>query len=97
MAALVIGAFAYLAFFNAAWWLWVANSAFRGIRGPTDIGLGVQCVVMTVAPLAVAGGTYWWTQPSRRSRRRRLVMSALAGIGLTLIAVLYSALLAGPF
>ena len=34
----------YLAFSKASWWVWVGNSAFRGIREPKDIGLGIQCV-----------------------------------------------------
>lgn len=32
----------YLAISNASWWVWVGNSAFRGIREPKDIGLGIS-------------------------------------------------------
>ncbi|MGQ0434559.1 MAG: hypothetical protein ACT452_19400 [Microthrixaceae bacterium] len=87
----------YLAIANAAWWVWVGNSAFRGIRAPRDIGLGIQCVLFAGGPFAAAGSVFWWTARSLRSRRRRAVMASLAGTGVTLVAFFYRALLEGPF
>jgi hypothetical protein len=95
---LVIVAFAlYLAIVNAAWWVWVGNSAFRGIRAPRDTSLGIQCVLFASGPFATAGSVFRCTAHSSRSRRRRVVMASLAGTGITVVAFFYAALLEGPF
>lgn len=97
VALIVLACALYLAFVNAAWWLWVGNSAFRGIRAPRDVGLGIQCVLFASGPFAAAGSVFWWTDRSSRSRRRRVVMACLAGTVITVVAFFYAALLEGPF
>lgn len=92
----LLGCALYLAISNASWWVWVGNSALRGIREPKDIGLGIQYVFFASAPFVAAVSVFWWTARSSRSRRRRVVMASLAGTGVTVVAIFYSAALTGP-
>lgn len=39
---------------NAAFWVWVANSAFRGIRDTADPRLGVFSAIVTMLPVVGA-------------------------------------------
>lgn len=50
-----IGLAGYVSFFNAAYWAWVASSAYFGIRDEQDIGLGLLSTALAVAPLLIGG------------------------------------------
>jgi hypothetical protein len=81
---------------NAAWWVWAGNRAFRGIRAPRDVALGVQCVVAILLPVVGAAAVF-------RSARRQSAtcdgpIAAAGGtaLGLVVVILLYAMLLAGP-
>lgn len=81
---------AYVAGGNAAFWLWVANSAFRGIREPVDVPLGVQSVAFALVPPAVGAVTWLWHRRKRHpltpSTAWSLLCASVAALPFVLLA-----------
>lgn len=67
--ALSLAATAFVAVPTSAYWLWVAESAFLGVREPADFRLGMTSVGMALVPV-VAGATGWLLCGRQRDRRR---------------------------
>lgn len=86
----------YLAVPVAGYFLWVATSAFFGIRDEPDYILGVVSVTAAVAPFAAGAFTYRANRASR-SRRRGLMRAAIACAGVAVICTLFAVILMGPF
>lgn len=61
-----VGLSGYVSIVSTGYWLWVATSAYLGIRDKRDIGLGLLSTAFAFGPL-VAGGLVGY-----RSRRRGL-------------------------
>jgi len=93
--ALVVAA-GYFAAVSFAFWIWVANSAFRGIREEQSIGLGVVCVCFVVAPAAGSAVAYRIGRP-RRSTRRGIARAAATMLVLQTISFVCGAIASGPF
>lgn len=47
----------YFAGINALFWVWVANSAFGGIRAPADMRVGFESLLFAAIPLALGALT----------------------------------------
>jgi hypothetical protein len=80
----------------AAYFVWVATSAFLGIREDRDVLLGVVCVIAAVSPFAAGAGAYLVNRASR-SRRRGVMRAALACAAAGVLSTLFAVLLMGPF
>ena len=87
---------AYLLAVNASYWLWVANSAFRGIREPADPGLGVLSLILAAGP-AVAGVLVFKSRRNRLGSIRAVTTAGGASLLATLTAMFVAVLLMGPF
>jgi hypothetical protein len=76
---LVVGFLAiYLAGCNAAFWVWVAHSAFLGIRAPRDVGLGFESVAFALIP--PAAGTIAGVFASHRGRTRTAYLTLSSAV-----------------
>lgn len=93
----VVGAIAlYLSVPAATYFVWVATSAFLGIRDDPDVLLGIICVIAAVAPFATGAAAYLVNGASR-SRRRGVMRAALACAAVGVLSTLFAVLLMGPF
>ena len=94
--AIAVVAAGYLAAATTAFWVWVANSAFRGIREEQDIGLGLICVGFVVAPVAGSVVAYRYRR-SARSSRRGIGRAAATMLGLQTVSFVCGVVASGPF
>ena len=88
---------AYLAVINVGYWLWVANSAFRGLREPQDIPLGLLSVALAIGPIFAGVGTFAYRRRSGSLGLRCFISAAAAVVGASFLCMLFAALLMGPF
>jgi len=89
---------AYLLVANGAFWLWVADSAFRGIRAPAEPWLGVLSVFFAVVPAVGGALAFRYTRRIRPDDHVQWVawaaaMAAMLAFVCLVVAILYS----GPF
>lgn len=82
---------------NAAYWLWVAHSAFLGIRDDPEPILGLFSVAAALAPVAVVGATWWATGRRPRGWVRRLCLAFGAGLPVVMMTIVIAAFMMGPF
>ena len=96
VAGVVVIAALWLTFESGCWWLWVANSAFRGIGGPRDTSLGIIATVAALAPVVTAVAA---VAVSRRSRPLEDVVACGGATTLVvaLAATFFAAMLTFPF
>lgn len=86
----------YLSVPVAVYFVWVATSAFLGIRDDPDVLLGIICVIAAVAPFAAGAAGYLLNRASC-SRRRGLMRGAVACAAVGVLSTFFAALLMGPF
>ena len=86
----------YLSVPAAAYFVWVATSAFLGIRDDRNVLLGVVCVIAAAAPF-VAGMAAYSSTVQLRSRRRGVMRGALACAAVGVLSTFFAVLLMGPF
>lgn len=81
----------YLAVASASYWLWVADSAFRGIRAPADYRLGVVSVTIAAAPFVVGAVVVYVLR--RRARAVAVACGSCAAAVAAVPAILYATLI----
>jgi hypothetical protein len=85
-----IGVGAYVSIVNAGYWLWVAASAYLGIRDKQDVGLGLVATLLGLGPLTAAGLVVRRSQhrglPNIRSWRRGSLVALAAAFPALLLA-----------
>jgi hypothetical protein len=86
----------YLSVPAAAYIVWVATSAFLGVRDDPGVLLGVICVIAAVAHFVAGAGAYLVNRASR-SRRRGVMRGAVACAAVGVLSTLFAVLLMGPF
>lgn len=86
----------YLSVPAAAYFIWVATSAFLGIREDPDVLLGIICVIAAVAPF-VAGAAAYLVNRASPSRRRGVMRGAVACAAVGVLSTFFAVLLMGPF
>ena len=89
---------AYLLVANGGYWLWVADSALRGIRAPAEPWLGVVSVFFAIVPAVGGALAFRYTCRIRPDDRVTSVawaaaMAAMLAFACLVVAILYS----GPF
>jgi hypothetical protein len=81
---------------TGAYWLWVAQSAFLGIRDDAEPTLGVFSVLVAVVP--VAASVFVWFAGRRDNWWVRRLCGALgAGVAMGFVTTLIAAFMMGPF
>ncbi|UDY36085.1 hypothetical protein [Dermatobacter hominis] len=88
----------YLSLPVSAYWLWVADSAFRGIREAADPSLVVVAVAMALLPLVGGVGSWFWCNRTRSwSRVTRSAVSFCAVVATSVVTAFAAAFVQLPF
>ena len=81
---------------NAAYWLWVAQSAFFGIRDDPKPVLGVFSVLAALAPVAAAVAVWGATGRQPRHWVRRLCAAFAVSLPVAMVTIVIAAFMMGP-
>ena len=82
---------AYLVLANGDWWIWVADSAWRGLRAPADPVLGLLATSAAIVPLVAGVVAYSVRRRSGRGPRRSFEFAFVTMVGVALVALAFAA------